>query len=220
MLKTLDDFDFGARNPINESLIRQLTAGEDLDARENVLMIGNSGPGKTHLVTSLGFAACAQGKGVRFRSASALVTHMLEMREQRELKPFFAQVEKHDLIILDELGYVPFPKAGAEPLFEIVSRGYGRLSLIVTTNLPFERWTEVHGKRAAHRGAARPPDSPGAYHRGQRRELPPQRRPETREKAEGGMIASRRGRLVAPRAPRRPRCEKPPRTPLLTQPLT
>ena len=152
-------------------------------------MIGNSGTGKTHLATSLGFAACAQGKGVRFRSASALVTHMLEMREQRELKPFFAQVEKHDLILLDELGHVPFPKAGAEPLFEIVSRGYERLSLIVTTNLPFERWTEVHGKRAAHRGAARPPDSPGAHHRGQRRELPPQRRPETREKAEGGMIA-------------------------------
>ena len=121
VLKTLDDFDFGARNPINESLIRQLTVGEDLDARENVLMIGNSGPGKTHLATC--FAACAQGKGVRFRSASALGTHMLEMREQRELRPFFAQVEKHDLILLDELGYVPFPKAGAEPLFEVVSRG-------------------------------------------------------------------------------------------------
>ena len=113
VLKTLDDFDFGARNPINESLIRQLTAGEDLDARENVLMIGNSGPGKTHLATSLGFAACAQGKGVRFWSASALGTHMLEMREQRELRPFFAQVEKHDLIILDELGHVPFPQSGS-----------------------------------------------------------------------------------------------------------
>jgi DNA replication protein DnaC len=145
VLKTLDDFDFGAQSSINETLIRQLTSGEYLDARENVLMIGNSGTGKTHLATSLGFAACAQGKRVRFWSASALVTHMLEMREQRELKRFFAQVEKHDLIILDELGYVPFSKAGAELLFEIVSRSYERLSLIVTTNLPFEQWIEVMG---------------------------------------------------------------------------
>ena len=145
VLKTLEDFDFGAQSSINETLVRQLTSGEYLDARENVLMIGNSGTGKTHLATALGFAACAQGKRVRFWSASALVTHMLEMREQRELKRFFAQVDKHDLIILDELGYVPFSKAGAELLFEIVSRSYERLSLIVSTNLPFEQWIEVMG---------------------------------------------------------------------------
>jgi DNA replication protein DnaC len=70
---------------------------------------------------------------------------MLEMREQRDLKRFFSQVEKHDLIVLDELGYVPFSKAGAELLFEVVNRSYERLSLIVTTNLPFEQWTEVMG---------------------------------------------------------------------------
>ncbi len=145
VIKTLEDFDFGAQSSINETLVRQLTSGEYLDARENVLMIGNSGTGKTHLATALGFAACAQGKRVRFWSASALVTHMLEVREQRDLKRFFTQVEKHDLIILDELGYVPFSKAGAELLFEIVSRSYERLSLIVTTNLPFEQWTEVMG---------------------------------------------------------------------------
>jgi DNA replication protein DnaC len=145
VLKTFETFDFTAQSSINETLIRQLAGGEYLEARENVLMIGNSGTGKTHLATSLGFAACAQGKRVRFWSASALVTHMLEMREQRDLKRFFVQIEKHDLIILDELGYVPFSKAGAELLFEIVSRAYERLSLIVTTNLPFEQWTEVMG---------------------------------------------------------------------------
>ena len=145
VLKTLENFDFGAQASINETLIRELTSGEYLDARENVLLIGNSGTGKTHLATALGFAACAQGKRVRFWSATALVTHMLEMREQRELKRFFAQVQKHDQIILDELGYVPFSKAGAELLFEVVSRAYERLSLIVTTNLPFEQWTEVMG---------------------------------------------------------------------------
>jgi DNA replication protein DnaC len=109
------------------------------------LLIGNSGTGKTHLATALGFAACTQGRKVRFWSATALVTHMLELREQRDLKRFLTQVEKHELLVLDELGYVPFSKDGAELLFEVVSRAYERLSLIVTTNLPFEQWTEVMG---------------------------------------------------------------------------
>jgi len=81
---------------------------------------------------------------IQFSGAcAALVTQMLEMREQRDLKRFFAQVGKHDLLILDELGYVPFSKAGAELLFQVISRAYERLSLIVTSNLPFEQWTEV-----------------------------------------------------------------------------
>ena len=145
VIKNLEDFDFGAQSSINEKLVRQLATGEYLDARENVLLIGNSGTGKTHLATALGFVACAQGKRVRFWSATALVTQMLEMREQRDLKRFFAQMGKQDLLILDELGYVPFSKAGAELLFEVISRAYERLSLIVTTNLPFEQWTEVMG---------------------------------------------------------------------------
>ena len=145
VLKTLENFDFAAQPSINEPLVRELINGEYLQARENVLLIGNSGTGKSHVATALGFAACAQGRRVRFWGATALVTHMLEMREQHELKRFFARLEKHDLIILDELGYVPFSKAGAELLFEVVSRAYERFSLIVTTNLPFEQWTEVMG---------------------------------------------------------------------------
>ena len=145
VLKTIDTFDFEAQSSIKEPLVRQLLSGEYLEARENVLLIGNSGTGKTHLATGLGFAACTQGRRVRFWSATALVTHMLEVREQRDLKRFLTQVEKHDLIVLDELGYVPFSKAGAELLFEVVSRAYERLSLVVTTNLPFEQWTEVMG---------------------------------------------------------------------------
>jgi len=145
VLKTIDSFDFAAQPAINEPLMRQLLSGEYLQARENVLLIGNSGTGKTHLATALGFAACTQGRKVRFWSATALVTHMLELREQRDLKRFLTQVEKHELLVLDELGYVPFSKDGAELLFEVVSRAYERLSLIVTTNLPFEQWTEVMG---------------------------------------------------------------------------
>ena len=145
VLKTLENFDFKVQASINETLVRELGACEYIGSRENVLMIGNSGTGKSHLATALGFAACAQGKRVRFWSATSLVTHMLELREQRDLKRFLSQLEKHDLIIIDELGYVPFSKAGAELLFEVVSRAYERLSLIVTTNLPFEQWTEVMG---------------------------------------------------------------------------
>jgi DNA replication protein DnaC len=145
VLKTIDSFDFTAQPTINELLMRQLLSGEYLEARENILLIGNSGTGKTHLATALGFAACTQGRKVRFWSATALVTHMLELREQRDLKRFLTQVEKHELLVLDELGYVPFSKDGAELLFEVVSRAYERLSLIVTTNLPFEQWTEVMG---------------------------------------------------------------------------
>ena len=145
VIKTLADFDFGAQPSINKTLIHELSSCQYLQARENILLLGNSGTGKSHLASALGFAACAQGKRVRFWTVSSLVTHMLELREQRDLKHFQAQLEKHDLIILDEFGYVPFSKEGAELLFEVVSRAYERVSLILTTNLPFGQWTEVMG---------------------------------------------------------------------------
>ncbi len=145
VLKTLETFDFSAQPSINESLVRELMVGEYMDRRENVLLIGNSGTGKSHLATALGMAACAQGRRVRFFTVMGLVTHLLERREERALERTLKQLERHDLIILDELGYVPFSKAGAELLFEVISRAYERTSLVVTTNLPFEAWTEVLG---------------------------------------------------------------------------
>jgi DNA replication protein DnaC len=127
------------------SLVRQLAGGEYIDRRENVLLAGNSGTGKTHLATALGFTACAQGRRVRFFTVTGLVTYLLEAREDRQLQRILEQLGRHQLLILDELGYVPFSKAGAELLFEVVSRAYEQTSLIVTTNLPFENWTEVMG---------------------------------------------------------------------------
>ena len=145
VVKTLDTFDFQAQPSINQELVRELIRGEYMDRCENVLLIGNSGTGKSHLATGLAFAACQQGRRVRFFTATGLVTQLLEKREDRQLERFQKQLERLHLIVLDELGYVPFSKTGAELLFEVISRAYERTSLIVTTNLPFEAWTEVMG---------------------------------------------------------------------------
>ena len=107
--------------------------------------MGNSGTGKTHLATALAYQACCQGRAVRFYSVTSLVTQLLEHREEKLLSKFHRHLARQQLIVLDELGYVPFSKAGAELLFECVSKAYERTSLIVTSNLPFENWIEVMG---------------------------------------------------------------------------
>lgn len=145
VIKTLDTFQFAAQPSINEALVRELSRGAYIDKRENVLLVGNPGTGKTHLAAALGFAACSQGKRVRFLSATGLVTQLLEAQEGRALQRLTRQLQRLDLIILDELGYVPFSKTGAELLFDVIGQAYERSSVIVTTNLPFEKWTEIMG---------------------------------------------------------------------------
>jgi DNA replication protein DnaC len=145
VIKTLDTFEFKSQPSLNPQLVRELVRGEYLDRRENVLLIGNSGTGKTHLASALAFAACQQGRHVRFFTVTGLVTKLLEAREERALERFHKRLERAHLLVLDELGYVPFSKAGAELLFEVVSRAYERTSLMVTTNLPFENWIEMMG---------------------------------------------------------------------------
>jgi DNA replication protein DnaC len=145
VLKTLDTFDFKAQPSLNRSLVLDLMRGEYLDDKENILFMGSPGTGKTHLATALGHSACAQGKRVRFISVTGLVTQLLEAREDRQLERLLRRLERHHLLVLDEFGYVPFSKAGAELLFEVISRAYERQSIILTTNLPFENWTEILG---------------------------------------------------------------------------
>lgn len=143
--KTLESFDFAAQPAVNKPLVLELVKGDYLDRRENLLLVGNSGTGKTHLATALGIAACQQGHKVRFLRVTELITLLLEAREDKELTRFKRQLSRLDLLILDELGYVPATKAGAELLFDVIAMAYERLSVIVTTNLPFENWTEVLG---------------------------------------------------------------------------
>jgi DNA replication protein DnaC len=145
VLKTIDTFDFKAQPSINKQLVRELMRGEYIDKKENVLLIGNPGTGKTHLACALAFSACAQGKKARFYTATGLITELVECREERRLQRLQKQLQRFHLLVLDELGYVPFSKAGAELLFEIISRAYEHHSLMLTSNLPFEEWTEVFG---------------------------------------------------------------------------
>ena len=142
VLKTIESFDFGAQTSINQPLVRQLLVGEYITRKENVLLVGNPGTGKTHLATALGYTACAQGRKVRFTTTSALVVQLLEAREDRTQRRLLKQMERTELLILDELGYVQFSKAGAQLLFDVISRAYERTSVIIITNLPFENWAD------------------------------------------------------------------------------
>jgi len=144
-IKTLESFDFKAQPSVNKPLVLELMRCEYIDKRENLLFVGSTGTGKTHVATALGVEACARGKRVRFHKVIELVTQLIEAREQRQLARLKTQLSKLDLLILDELGYVPASKVGAELLFDVISTAYERTSVIVTTNLPFENWTEVLG---------------------------------------------------------------------------
>jgi len=144
-IKTLDSFDFAARPSVNKVMIAQLARCEFIDRRENVLFVGNPGTGKSHLAIALAASACAKGYRVRFVRVTELVTLLIEARDERGLLGLKARLGKLDLLVLDELGYVPASKIGAELLFDVISSAYERTSLIVTTNLPFESWTEVLG---------------------------------------------------------------------------
>ncbi len=141
--KTLEEFDFAGAPHIPAPLIHSLAEGGYLEQAEPVLFIGDSGTGKTHLATSLAIAACQQKKRVRFVTAAGLVNELVEAQHHSLLGRALARWSRYDLIVLDEVGYVPFAQVGAELLFQVVSERAERATLIITTNLPFSEWTQV-----------------------------------------------------------------------------
>jgi DNA replication protein DnaC len=144
-VKSLDSFDFPAIPSLNKALVLDLARGEYVERRENVIALGNSGTGKTHIALGLGLAACQRGMSVGFTTAAALVHELLEARDEKRLLRLQKQLAGYRLLIVDELGYVPLSKSGAELLFETLSQRYERGSTLVTSNLPFDEWTEVLG---------------------------------------------------------------------------
>ena len=143
--KSLDTFDFLAIPSLNKALVLELARCEYIDRNENVIAVGNSGTGKTHVALGLGLAACQMGLSVGFTTATALVHELIEARDERRLLNMQRKLARLKLLIIDELGFVPLSKTGAELLFEVFSQRYERGSVLVSSNLPFDEWTEVFG---------------------------------------------------------------------------
>ena len=143
--KSLDSFDFKAIPALNKMQVLELARCEWIERRENVIALGPSGTGKTHVALGLGLAACQKGLSTGFTTAAALVHELMEARDERRLLRLQKQMANQKLLIIDELGFVPLSKTGAELLFELISQRYERGATLITSNLPFDEWTEVFG---------------------------------------------------------------------------
>ncbi len=145
VIKSLSDFDFAAIPQLNKQRILDLARGEYLHRIEPIILVGNPGLGKTHIATGLALAVCHQGLRVRFYNTAALVNDLIEAQQTGRLTKFLNTALKHKLIVLDELGFIPFSSPGAQLMFQFCSTLYERVSLLVTTNLKFADWVQIFG---------------------------------------------------------------------------
>ena len=141
--KDFDTYNFAAMPSLNKQKVLELARGEWIDQHFNCCLVGEPGTGKTHIATALGLAACRQGRRVRFFTAAALVNRLEEAQKQYQLERFLCQLDKTDLLICDELGYLSFSRTGAELLFQVFADRYERASLLITSNLAFSDWGQV-----------------------------------------------------------------------------
>ena len=142
-MKTLDEFDFARNHKVSAQQIHELAEGGYIRRAEPIIFIGDSGTGKTHLLTGLAVAACRQKRRVRFATAAAMINELVEAKHQLQLGRALARWARYDLIALDEVGYVPLAEVGAEFLFQVIAERAEKAAVIVTTNLPFSEWTQV-----------------------------------------------------------------------------
>jgi DNA replication protein DnaC len=146
LLKTLEAFDFEATSGLDKRLIRELISGQYIIQKQNIIFLGKSGTGKTHLATGLGLEACRQGIRTRFITGCGLVNELIESRSERTLSRLINKYARYSLLILDELGYVPFSREGAELLFQVLAERHEKSSVIITSNLGFADWTQIFGE--------------------------------------------------------------------------
>ncbi len=142
-MKTLEEFDFSEAPQVHATRIHELAQGGYIERAEPIILIGDSGTGKTHLLTGLCVAACRQKRRVRFATAAALVNELVEAKQQSQLRRVLARWERYELIAIDEVGYVPMAELGAEFLFQVIAERAEKAAIILTTNLPFSEWTQV-----------------------------------------------------------------------------
>jgi DNA replication protein DnaC len=145
LLKPLETFDFEAATGLDARLIKELSSCEYVDKSRNVILMGKSGTGKTHLATGLGMEACSHGIRTRFVTGCALANELIEARDEKILARAVKRYAGYGLLIIDELGYVPFSKEGAQLIFQILAERHERKPVMITTNMGFGDWTQIFG---------------------------------------------------------------------------
>jgi len=143
--KTLEEFDFTFQRSVKKTVIEHLGQLDFLHARENVILLGPPGTGKTHIATALGIRACLAGQRVLFATATQWVARLSEAKRQGTLEAELKRLSFIPLIVIDEVGYIPFDPEAANLMFSLVSNRYERASMIVTSNKPFSKWGEIFG---------------------------------------------------------------------------
>jgi DNA replication protein DnaC len=145
LLKPLETFDLSAVPDLDIRVFRDLAGGGYIQEHRNVIFLGRSGTGKTHMATALGIEACKNNFRTRFITCYGLVNELIEARQEKTLQRLLQKYARYDLLVLDELGYIPFSKEGAELLFQVLAERHEKGSVMITTNLGFADWTQVFG---------------------------------------------------------------------------